>query len=186
LKALARLLEAEGYRVRAFESAAGFLTEHDTTTPGCAIFDLGLGARNGLDLMLELTRAGQTRPTIFVTGGGDIPTSVRAMKSGAIDFLTKPIERTALLDAVRRAIDFDCATRERRSDLAQVRQQLSSLTPREAEVLANVVRGRANKQIAYDLAITEKTVKIHRANIMKKMAVRSVAQLVGAVHRAQS
>lgn len=186
LKALTRLLEAEGFRVRAFESPVAFLAEHDTTTPGCAVFDVGLGTRNGVDLMLELARAGQMRPTIFITGVGDIPTSVRAMKSGAMDFLTKPVERTTLLDAVRSAIAFDCATRERHSDLAQIRQRLSSLTRRETEVLASVVRGRANKQIAYDLTIAEKTVKVHRASVMKKMAVRTVAQLVGAVQRARN
>jgi len=186
LKALSRLLEAEGFTVRAFESPDQFLTAHDASISGCAIFDVGLGTRNGLDLMVELAREGQMRPTIFVTGCTDIPISVRAMKSGAMDFLTKPIERITLLDAVRNAIEVDRAQREQNSELDKIRKRLLSLTRREAEGLAGLIGGQANKQIAYHLKIAEKTVKVHRAQIMRKMAVRTVAQLVGTVQRAQS
>ena len=149
--------------------------------PGCAVFDVCLGPHNGLDLLRALARSGQMRPTIFITGRGDIPTSVRAMKSGAIDFLTKPIQEADLIDAVRRGIERDRHDREQGAKLAAIAKRLSSLTPKESEVLTRVIAGRLNKQIAGELGISEKTVKVHRGRVMTKMGVRTVADLVRTV-----
>jgi FixJ family two-component response regulator len=181
LRALSRLLKEADFDVQAFQSPEDFLIHHDMKTPGCAVFDVGLGSYNGLELLRALARTGQMRPTIFITGRGDIETSVRAMKSGAVDFLTKPIHEDELIEAVRRGIERDRRDREQGAKLAAIAKRLSSLTPKESEVLTRVVAGRLNKQIAGDLGISEKTVKVHRGRVMAKMGVRTVADLVRTV-----
>jgi len=178
LRAFSRLLKSDGYDVDAFRSAEDFLEHHDGSVPGCAIIDIWLGTCNGLDLMRTLMRTGQMRPTIITTGFGDIPTSVDAMRSGAINFLTKPVQGKDLFEAVHEAIERDSRDREQHAKVADIADQLSSLTPRECEVLTQVVAGRRNKQIAYDLGISEKTVKVHRGRVMTKMNVYTVAALV--------
>ena len=184
LRALTRVLKEADFEVQAFQSPEDFLIHHDMKVPGCAVFDVGLGSYNGLDLLRALARSGQMRPTIFITGRGDIATSVKAMKSGAIDFLTKPIQETELIEAVRTGIERDRSDREQGAKLAAIAKRLSSLTPKESEVLTRVIAGRLNKQIAGDLGITEKTVKVHRGRVMAKMGVRTVADLVRTVEPA--
>jgi len=178
LTALSRLLTVTGYRVRAFESPRMFLAEHDPEIPGCALFDVGMAEVDGLALQDILQRGGRSRPIIFITGHDDAKTSVRAMKAGAVDYLTKPVQDTELLAAVQNAIDADLRARRDNAEVVELRRKLSLLTAREAEVMNQVVRGRLNKQIAFDLGIVEKTVKVHRARVMAKMDVRSVAALV--------
>jgi FixJ family two-component response regulator len=183
LRALARLFSAAGFEARAFASPTAFLEQHDPATPGCLVLDLALPGLDGLQLQQALTASGRARPIVFITGRGDIPTSVRAMKSGAVDFLTKPINDEDLLAAVRNAIEMDRRARVAQVELDALGQRLASLTPREREVLAHVVTGRLNKQIAADLGTVEKTIKVHRARIMAKMAARSLADLVRIAER---
>jgi FixJ family two-component response regulator len=178
LAALSRLLTVTGYQVRTFDSPRAFLAEHDPAAPGCALFDVGMAEVDGLALQDILQRDGRSRPIIFITGHDDARTSVRAMKAGAVDYLTKPIPDTELLAAVQSAIDRDLKTRREDAELGELRRRQNLLTAREAEVMAQVVRGRLNKQIAFDLGIVEKTVKVHRARVMEKMNVRSIATLV--------
>jgi FixJ family two-component response regulator len=183
LRALARLFSAAGLEARAFPSPAAFLEVHDPATPGCLVLDVALPGLDGLELQQALTVSDCARPIVFITGRGDVPTSVRAMKGGAVDFLTKPVNDTELLAAVRKAIEVDRLAREARVELDALRQRLASLTPREREVLGHVVAGRLNKQIAGDLGTVEKTIKVHRARIMEKMAARSLADLVRIAER---
>jgi FixJ family two-component response regulator len=183
LNALSRLLREAGFDVQCYQSPSEFLLNNDIETPGCAVLDVALGDRSGLDVQSALASQGDNRPIVFISGQGDIPTSVRAMKSGAIDFLTKPVMDDDLITAVRRALELDRLAREEEARLASVGERLASLTPREHEVLASVIAGRLNKQIAAELRIAEKTVKVHRARVMAKMAVRSVAELVRTVQR---
>jgi FixJ family two-component response regulator len=177
-KSVSRLLTANGRDVRAFASAEEFLAAHDSATPGCAVFDVAMPGIDGLGLQRALSAEGAQRPVIFLTGKGDIPTSVTAMKAGAIDFLTKPVRDKHLLDAIARAELVDAAARHGRGELAAIRAKIETLTPREREVLSHVVAGRLNKQIAADLGTVEKTVKVHRGRVMEKLGVRSVADLV--------
>ena len=186
LTALSRLLREAGFDVEAYQSPSEFLLHDDVATPGCAVLDVALGDWNGLDVQTALAGKGDSRPIIFITGQGDIATSVQAMKAGAVDFLTKPVRDDELIAAVQRALERDRATREEEARLASVGERLASLTPREQEVLSSVVAGRLNKQIAAELGIAEKTVKVHRARVMAKMAVRSVAELVRIVQRTLS
>jgi len=183
LTALSRLLREAGFDVETYQSPSEFLLKDDVETPGCAVLDVALGDRSGLDVQSALARKGDARPIIFITGKGDIATSVQAMKAGAVDFLTKPVLEEDLIAAVRKALERDRLAREEEARLASVGERLASLTPREHEVLASVVAGRLNKQIAAELQIAEKTVKVHRARVMAKMAVRSVAELVRVVQR---
>jgi FixJ family two-component response regulator len=178
LRALTRLLTAAGFGARAFSSPATFLEQHDPAVPGCLVLDVALPGLDGLQLQQALTVSGCARPIVFITGRGDIPTSVRAMKRGAVDFLTKPVNDRELLAAVRNAIEIDRLAREAQVELDALRQRLASLTPREREVLAHVVAGRLNKQIAADLGTGEKTIKVHRARIMEKTSAHSLAELV--------
>lgn len=179
LKALSRLLAAHGYEVRAASSPVDFLGDHDSDVPGCAIVDVSMPELNGLELQAAMKASGETtRPIIFITGSSDIPTSVRAMKEGAVDFLTKPIDEAALLAAVASAIERDIAFRESRVEMIEVMKRFGLLTSREREVLSHVAAGRLNKQIAADLGIAEKTIKLHRGRMMSKMKVRSLAELV--------
>jgi FixJ family two-component response regulator len=183
LRALTRLLAAAGLEARAFPSPAAFLRAHDPATPGCLVLDLALPGLDGFELQQALTVSDCARPIVFITGRGDIPASVRAMKGGAVDFLTKPVNDQDLLAAVHNAIEIDRLAREAQVEVDALRQRLASLTPREREVLVHVVAGRLNKQIAADLGIVEKTIKVHRARIMEKMAVRSLADLVRIAER---
>jgi len=178
LKALSRLLRARGYEVRPFESPQEFLTHHDATIAGCAVLDVSMPGLDGLALQRALSTAGSQRPVIFITGKGDIPTSVSAMKAGAIDFLTKPVRDRDLLDAIARAERDDEKSRRMRVELESIQAKVVTLTPREREVLTHVVAGRLNKQIAGELGTVEKTIKVHRSRMMEKLGVRTVADLV--------
>ena len=179
LKAMCRLLRARGYQANPYASPRLFLEEHDAAVPGCAILDVSMPDLDGLELQRELTiTSGSHRPIVFVTGKGDIPTTVRAMKAGAIDFLTKPVKDEHLLDAISRAQEKDAQSRKAHSELAAIRDKLATLTAREQEVLARVVTGRMNKQIAGEFGIAEKTVKIHRSRGIEKLGIRTVADLV--------
>jgi len=187
LQDMACLLQAAGLRVAAFDRTDGFLQAHDPATPGCAVIDVrspGRNGRNGLDgldglaLLRELRHGGAERATVFVTGGGDIELGVRAMKAGAVDFLIKPLEAAGFIAAVRHALARDAHERAVRRELQRIRAHLDTLTRREQQVLRHVVSGRLNKQIAFDLGIAEKTIKVHRARVMEKMGATSLAQLV--------
>jgi FixJ family two-component response regulator len=179
LKALSRLLRIRGYEVKPYCSPQLFLEEHDVTVPGCAILDVSMPGLDGLQLQRALTAAGGShRPVVFVTGKGDIPTSVRAMKAGAIDFLTKPVKDEDLFKAVSSAEALDAESRRLHSELESMQAKVRTLTPREREVLMHVVAGRLNKQIAGDLGTVEKTIKVHRSRMMEKLGIRMVADLV--------
>jgi len=179
-RSLARVVATGGHAADTFESAEDFLARHDPSVPGCALVDLGLPGRDGFAVQQALGAC--ARPVVFLTGTGSIPACARAMKAGAVDFLTKPVEADTLLAALGTALAADAAGRAARADHASAEQRLSSLTPREREVLGHVVEGRLNKQIAYELGTAIKTVKVHRGRMMAKMGVRSVAELVRIVH----
>jgi len=184
LKALSRLLRATGYEVQSYTSPQEFLTHHDATIPGCAVLDVSMPGFDGLELQQALTAGGAHRQVIFITGKGDIPTSVRAMKAGAVDFLTKPVGDADLLGAIARAKEQDTKSRQIRAELASIQAKIATLTPRERQVLAHIVAGRLNKQIAGDLGTVEKTIKVHRGRVMEKLGVRSVADLVRIAEKA--
>src|SRR5262245_41266162 len=178
VKALSRLMRVRGYEVQAFTSPHAFLAAHDATLPGCAVLDVSMPGLDGLELQQALTVAGAHRPIIFITGQGDVPTTVRAMKAGALDFLTKPFNNEDLMAAIARAKEQDTQTRQRLAELASIHAKMATLSPREREVLGHVVSGRLNKQIAFDLGTVENTIKFHRASIMRKLQVRTIADLV--------
>ena len=178
LKALSRVLREEGWSVETFESAEAFLARSDQTAYGCLVLDVTMPGLDGLELQRRLAEPGQSLPIVFVTGHGDIPMSVQAIKAGATDFLTKPVKAQALVAAVHAAIEQDAASRQARADTAELRQRLAGLTPREREVLAALAAGRLNKQIAGDLGVVEQTVKFHRARIMERMRAKTVAELM--------
>ena len=177
-ESLRDLLESVGLRVEVFESADAFLASRLPDVACCLVLDVRLPGRSGLEFQAELTKAGISLPIIFITGHGDIPMSVSAMKSGAVEFLTKPFRDQDLLEAVRAAIDRDRARREQESSIATLKTRFASLTAREIEVIGYVSAGFLNKQIAAEMGISEVTVKVHRRNIMKKMNARSLAELV--------
>src|SRR5437660_9433505 len=182
-RSILRLLHAAGFVVVAFASAEEFLAQYDPGVWGCLVLDVAMPALNGLELQRILAEAGSLLPIIFLTGEGDIPKTVRAMKHGASDFLTKPVNDEDLLAAIRVAIEKDRALRRGQTNLSEIRARLATLTPREREVLEHVVTGKLNKQIAGDLGTVEQTVKVHRARVMQKMRVRSVAELVRLTQR---
>lgn len=184
LKALARLLRSAGLNVETFGSPQEFLQHHDPHAHGCLVLDVAMPGLNGLDLQQALAAKGTELPVIFLTGRGDIPMSVQAMKQGAVDFLTKPTNDEDLLAAVRAGIDKDRANRQAGAERSKLQQKLATLTPREREVLHHIIAGKLNKQVAAELGIVEKTIKVHRARVMKKMNVRSVAELVRVTERA--
>lgn len=184
LKALSRLLRAMGYDAETFSSPREFLAQHDAAVPGCAILDVAMPGLDGLALQHVLTEGGEQRPVIFLTGKGDVPTSVRAMKAGAIDFLTKPVRDADLSAAIARAREEDTRARQRRTELATVLAKIATLTRREREVFSHVVAGKLNKQIAGDLGTVEKTIKVHRGRVMEKLGVHTVADLVRLAEKA--
>jgi FixJ family two-component response regulator len=173
-----RLVRSAGFNVQSFASAGEFLKNPRPEGPACLVLDVRMPGLNGMDLQRELNQSGIRIPIIFITGHGDIPMSVRAMKAGAAEFLTKPFRSRSLLDAIRAAIERDRSASRERSQIGEVRGHYDQLTPREREVMALVVAGMLNKQIASELATTERTVKFHRAHIMQKMNAKSVADLV--------
>jgi FixJ family two-component response regulator len=181
--AVSRLLHAAGHEVRAYGSAGDFLLEDDDPTPGCVLLDLRMPGPDGLDLQAALARRGDPLPVIFLTAHGDVAASVRAMKGGAEDFLTKPVKREALLAAISAALEQDASRRERRAQIKEIRNRYEALSPRERSVLEHVVAGRLNKQIASAIGASERTVKAHRARVMTKMGASSVAELVRAIDR---
>ncbi|HKA55858.1 MAG TPA: response regulator transcription factor [Candidatus Binatia bacterium] len=175
---LMRLVDILGLQTQAFATAEEFLRGARLDTPGCLILDVMMPGLSGLELQRELSLARVPLPVIFITGHGDIPMSVQAMKAGAVSFLTKPLRNQDLLDAIREAINLDRTARERLTEVAGLRRQYDSLTAREREVFAWVVAGLLNKQIAAELGTSERTVKAHRGQIMKKMHAKSLADLV--------
>ena len=182
-RSISRLLRAAGFAVTAFASAKEFLAQYDAEAPGCLVLDLAMPAVSGLELQGILADRGSLLPIIFLTAYGDIPKSVQAMKLGASDFLSKPVNDEDLLAAVRVAIEKHRALRREQAELSEIQARLATLTPREREVLEYVVAGKLNKQIAGELGTVEQTVKIHRAHVMQKMRVQSVAELVRLTER---
>ena len=178
-KSLARLLRSAGYLVETFASAREFLaSEPEGQGPSCMVLDIRMRGLDGLDLQEELVRRDYSLPIVFITGHGDVPSSVSAMKKGAVDFLEKPFDDNELLQAVAVAHQKDSRARTRLMELEEIGRRLETLTPREKEVLTYVISGMLNKQVAYALNITEKTVIVHRGRVMEKMGVGSVAELV--------
>lgn len=181
LASIGRLLTAAGHQIQVHLSADIFFASLDPDEPGCLVLDLRMPGVDGHAVQSRLSEMGVTLPVIFLSGQGDITASVRAMKGGAVDFLTKPVRSEVLLAAIEEAIARDAETRLQQAEAAAVDDRLASLTLREREVLDAVVAGRLNKQIAEDLGIAEKTVKVHRARVMRKMGVRMLADLVSLV-----
>jgi FixJ family two-component response regulator len=184
LRSVGRLLRAVGYSVQAFESARDFLARPAPEEAGCVVADLQMPGLNGLELQETLGRTANPLPFIFLTGQGDIPTTVRAMRGGAEDFLTKRAPKEKLLEAVERALERGRLERRQRARLADLRRRFEGLSRREMEVLGRVVRGRMNKEIAAEMEINVRTVKLHRTNLTRKLAVKSVAELTLLVEEA--
>jgi FixJ family two-component response regulator len=182
-EAIQNLIRSVGLRVETFETAQDFLRSQIQDIPGCLVLDVRLPGLSGLDLQRELAARNVTLPIIFITGHGDIPMSVRAMKAGALEFLTKPFRDQDLLDAIQQALDRVRLIRQERADEARLRARLDSLTSREREVMNLVVAGMLNKQIAGELRISEITVKLHRGRVMQKMAANSLPELVRMAER---
>jgi RNA polymerase sigma factor (sigma-70 family) len=181
--AIARLLQASGYRVALYASGDQLLESPPGAEPGCLLLDIQLTGLNGLELQHRLSERGIILPIVFLTGHGDIPMSVRAIKAGAEDFLSKPVSKEILVAAVERALARYDETHERHVRLTSLRALVDALTPRESEVFALVVRGKLNKQIAYQLGTSERTIKAHRHSIMEKLQVQSLAEAVSIAER---
>ena len=177
-ESVADLLNSAGFTVQTFGSATEFVQAKRPDVPACLILDVELPDISGLDLQTELAKSGIEMPIVFLTGHGDIPMSVRAMKAGAVEFLTKPFGKQELLDAIKEALLRDGEVRKQRSETFELRKRLGTLTPRERQVLALVVTGRLNKQIAGELGTTDLTIKVHRGRVMRKMGADSLADLV--------
>jgi len=178
-RALGRLIKSAGHNVQTFPSAREFLgTKTGSEEAACLVLDVRMPGLTGMDLQRELQTINRNVPIVFITGHGDIPMSVKAMKAGAVDFLSKPVKDTDLLRAIERAIARACRDRAEREIVEDIQGRVEKLTPREREVMSLVVRGLLNKQIAFELGTVEKTVKVHRARVMEKMQVESLAELV--------
>ena len=177
-KSLGNLIRSAGLEVETFASAQEFLASAPADLPGCLVLDVRMPRINGLELQERLAKINIDIPIIFITAHGDVTTSVKAMKAGAIEFLTKPFRDADLLDAIYQAIERDRFARRQRAEVADLRNRFDSLTPREQEVMGLVVLGLLNKQIAFDLGISETTIKVHRSQVMKKMLANSLADLV--------
>jgi len=178
-RGLSRLLRAAGYQVEAFPGAAEFLASgRYQQSPACVVLDVRLPGLTGIDLQAHLAALKSTLAIVFITGHGDVPTSVRAMKCGAVDFLPKPFDDTQLLNSVAAAIVKNVHDRHQQAELSSIRERFATLTPREREVMALIVTGKLNKQAAADLGTSEKTIKVHRARVLEKMRVHSLAELV--------
>jgi len=177
------LIESIGLRVQAFGSAREFLEAQRADAPGCLVLDIRLPGLSGLDLQRELAKTSSPLPIIFISGHGDIPMTVQAMKAGAIEFLPKPFRDQQLLDAISQAIERDRLARNERREVAELRRRHDSLTPREREVMTFVVKGLLNKQVGAELGMSETTVKLHRGQVMQKMKAESLADLVRMAER---
>jgi FixJ family two-component response regulator len=182
--AISRVLKVSGYEVADYDSATCFLRAIEAARPGCILLDVKMPALGGLQLQEELVKLSLSWPIIFMTGHGDIPTSVRAIKAGAEDFLSKPVSKQTLLEAIERASVRHAAIQQRQGQLNSFRSLISSLTPREREVFALMVRGKLNKQIAFQLGTSERTIKAHRHMVMHKLQVQSFAEAVSSAERA--
>lgn len=181
---LTRVLRAEGWNVRAFESADAFLGQIDCLGVDCLVLDVQMPGLNGLELQRSLGESGNLVPIVFLTGHGDIPMSVRAIKAGAVDFLTKPVPSGTLVSAIQGAIDLAARRQRLETEASELQQRVAALTPREREVLVGLTAGKLNKQIAADLGVVEQTVKFHRSRIMDRLQVRTVAELMHIAARA--
>jgi FixJ family two-component response regulator len=181
---LTKLIQSIGIRVEAFASSGEFLLQPPPSGPACLVLDVRMPGLSGLDLQERLAQLGLDIPIIFITGFGNVPQSVRAMKAGAVDFLQKPFENQALLDAVNKALERDRSARLRHKEILEVETRIATLTPRECEVFLLVATGLANKQVADELCLSEKTVKIHRGHVMQKMGARTFADLVRMAEKA--
>jgi len=177
-EAISDLIRSVGVRVRSFSSAQEFLQSQRDDVPGCLILDVRLPGLSGLDLQTELSSAGVQIPIIFITGFGDVPMTVRAMKAGALEFLTKPFREQELLDAVQKSLEIDRSARKQRLEISELRRRYDDLTSRQRQVMSLVIRGMLNKQIAGELGTSEVTVKVHRSRMMLKMQAESLPELV--------
>ncbi len=184
LKALKRLLTSEGFQVLSSASTQDFLTAYDSALPGCIVLDIAMPGMSGLELQALLHDRGIGCPIIFLTGHGDIPSSVRAMKAGAMDFLTKPVDAATLLEAVQRGVAHGNAAHQHTTERQRAQELLGTLTPRERELVPHLVSGRLNKQIAAELGVAEKTIKVHRSRVMHKLRIRSPVELLGFLEKA--
>jgi FixJ family two-component response regulator len=183
LKALERLLRSAGWATAAYASPDDFLSERDPAASGCLLLDISMPGLDGLELQKRLAEAGSGLPIIFLTGHGDVSTSVKAMRGGAMNFLSKPVQDEELLASVAEAVNADRLAAQDRAEIAAARQRLTTLTVRERQVLERVVAGRLNKQIADELGTVEKTIKVHRARVMQKMEARSLVGLARLIER---
>lgn len=184
-KALGRLIRAAGYEVKTFASAREFINaKPETADVACLVLDIRMPGLSGLDLQEALRAANVSIPIVFITGHGDIPTSVKAMKAGAVDFLSKPVKDSELLRAIEQGLARAARESAESAESADIQRRIDKLTPREREVLERVVRGMLNKQIAFELGTVEKTIKVHRARVMEKMEVESLAELVRLAEKA--
>jgi len=177
-KALTRLIKSVDLNVETFASADDFLKRESHNGPACLVLDIRMPGLSGLDLQDELVAAGRTLPIIFISAHGSIPLSVRAMKAGAVDFIEKPFEDQSLLDAINHSLKKDRQAKQEQAELKEIQRRVDSLTPREHQIFALVVSGKLNKQIAFELGTTERTIKAHRARVMKKMQASSLADLI--------
>ena len=185
LRAVGRLLRSAGHAVQAFSSAAGFMTGYQPDAPGCLVLDVSMPGISGLELQDWLARTRSLLPLVFLSGCDHVPSSVQAMKGGAVDFLTKPADEAELLEAVDAALQRGRLLRHKEADRAGVLALLNTLTAREREVFDHLLTGKLNKQIAADLGTVEKTIKVHRARVLRKLGVASIAELVRLAERAR-